>query len=260
MDRQYRSKLNQMLVSWPKGTVAVYSFFGRFGVARQLAAAYQKNGWIKSIGQGAFVRADDKDVSWAGGVYALQEYERSTVHIGGLTALEHFGYSNTINTGGHTSVFLYADQKEKLPSWFKKWKEDVHISFNPTNLFPAGDKDGITEKVIDGCKLSVSAPERAMMEVLYSMPLDKYFSGAKALMEGLNSLRPDLVQTLLEKCNSIKVKRLFMFLAELCNHEWAGQIDVKNISFGTGKRMIVKNGVLDKKYYITVPRGYSIEK
>jgi hypothetical protein len=39
-------------------------------------------------------------------------------------------------------------------------------------------------------------------------------------MEGLNTLRPDLVQELLEKCSSVKVKRLFMHLAEQFQHPW----------------------------------------
>lgn len=40
------------------------------------------------------------------------------------------------------------------------------------------------------------------------------------LMEGLNNLRPNQVQDLLEKCESVKVKRLFLYLAEKAGHEW----------------------------------------
>ncbi len=37
-------------------------------------------------------------------------------------------------------------------------------------------------------------------------------------MEGLTTLRPRLIQSLLEQCRSVKVKRLFTVLAEACNH------------------------------------------
>ena len=73
-------------------------------------------------------------------------------------------------------------------------------------------------------------------------------------MEGLVTLRPSLVQTLLETCSSIKAKRLFLFLAEAMNHAWVKRIHLSNVRLGEGKRVIVKNGRFDSKYNITVPR------
>ena len=73
-------------------------------------------------------------------------------------------------------------------------------------------------------------------------------------MEGLTTLRPKLVQRLLEECKSVKVRRLFLFMAESSNHDWVKELNVEKIDLGSGKRVIVKNGVLDKKYKITVPK------
>ncbi|CCO22703.1 type IV toxin-antitoxin system AbiEi family antitoxin domain-containing protein [Maridesulfovibrio hydrothermalis] len=39
-------------------------------------------------------------------------------------------------------------------------------------------------------------------------------------MQGLGTLRPALMQALLEQCNSIKVKRLSLFLAKEASHRW----------------------------------------
>jgi hypothetical protein len=72
-------------------------------------------------------------------------------------------------------------------------------------------------------------------------------------MESLTTLRPGLVQSLLEQCRSVKVKRLFMFLAEHHNHAWVERLDLSKVDFGKGKRMIVKGGRFDAKYRITVP-------
>ena len=72
-------------------------------------------------------------------------------------------------------------------------------------------------------------------------------------MEGLNNLRPNQVQKLLEDCSSIKVKRLFLYLAEKANHNWVKHLNTERIDLGSGKRSIVKNGVYDSKYKITVP-------
>ncbi|OGS22022.1 MAG: hypothetical protein A2252_05905 [Elusimicrobia bacterium RIFOXYA2_FULL_39_19] len=262
MDRHNGSKINQLLIAWPKGTVALYSFLNRAGVTRQLASVYQRGHWIKRIGPGAFMRADDKDVSWAGGLYALQQYDNLSIHTGGITALEHLGFAHTIHTGGNNHVILYGNPNEKLPSWFSKyaWPGNVQVYYYPTNLFHAGIKDGIKEKELNGCNVLISSAERAIMETLYSLPKHSTFAEIKLLMEGLNALRPEIVQKLLEKCNSIKVKRLFMVLAELFNHEWVKHLNLRKVNFGRGKRMTVRNGVLNNKYNITVPGEYSIEK
>jgi hypothetical protein len=73
-------------------------------------------------------------------------------------------------------------------------------------------------------------------------------------MEGLNNLSPNQLQPLLEKCQSVKVKRLFMYLAEKAGHEWFKYLDLNKIDLGKGKRSIVKNGVYVSKYKITVPK------
>jgi hypothetical protein len=72
-------------------------------------------------------------------------------------------------------------------------------------------------------------------------------------MEGLTTLRPRIVQSLLEKCASVKVKRLFMLLAENCKHAWVQKVDLSKVDFGKGKRALVKGGRFDSKYKITVP-------
>ena len=68
------------------------------------------------------------------------------------------------------------------------------------------------------------------------------------------SLRPRMVQTLLESCGQIKVKRLFLYLGEKLGLPWFENLDLDRIDIGKGKRIVTLNGVLDKKYLITVPK------
>ena len=110
-----------------------------------------------------------------------------------------------------------------------------------------------TERTHSVCSLTYSA-------VLSLVPQEQSFEEAKLLMEGLSTLRPQAVQELLEVCNSIKAKRLFLFLAEACNHEWIKKINFLTIDLGNGKRVIEKNGVLDSKYNITVPKVLKINR
>ena len=50
---------------------------------------------------------------------------------------------------------------------------------------------------------------------------------AYELLEGLNNLLPNRLQTLLEQCTSIKVKRMFLYMAEKLNHSWFSYINVR---------------------------------
>ena len=71
-----------------------------------------------------------------------------------------------------------------------------------------------------GISLTVSTPERAAMEMLYLVPKTQGFDEADKIMNGLLSLRPDIVQGLLEVCRSIKTKRLFLYLVERNGLPW----------------------------------------
>ncbi|MFX8825011.1 type IV toxin-antitoxin system AbiEi family antitoxin domain-containing protein, partial [Acinetobacter baumannii] len=73
-------------------------------------------------------------------------------------------------------------------------------------------------------------------------------------MESINKVRPIVVQKLLEACTSIKVKRLFLYLAEKANHSWLQHLDLEKIDLGKGKRSIVKDGAYNSKYQITVSK------
>lgn len=52
------------------------------------------------------------------------------------------------------------------------------------------------------------------------------------LVEGLNNLGPDYPQQLLEASSSIKVKRLFLHLAEKANHSWYQYLDREKMNPG----------------------------
>ena len=77
-------------------------------------------------------------------------------------------------------------------------------------------------------------------------------------MEGLTNLRPKLVQKLLQECNSIKVKRLFLYLSEKANHTWLQFIDPSFVDIGNGNRRITEGGTYISKYQITIPDELAI--
>ena len=113
---------------------------------------------------------------------------------------------------------------------------------------------GVDKTNIDGFVLPVSSPERAFMECLHLAP--KYYSVMDLyyVMEMLTTLRSQLVQQLLTQCTSLKVKRLFMYMADKSQHQWFHALDRSLIDIGYGKRSFSKNGVYNSNYLITIPK------
>jgi hypothetical protein len=74
------------------------------------------------------------------------------------------------------------------------------------------------------------------------------------IFEGLVNLKPKLITELLLACNSVKVKRLFLYMAEKANHQWFQFIETDKINLGSGRRMITSKGVYINKYLISIPK------
>ncbi len=221
------------------------------GFSQELLAWHKRSGWLESYGHGAYILAGDK-VEWTGALYALQIHLKMPVHAGGKTALELKGYSHFVPV--RQKVFLYGERGSSLPAWFRKSMKPGEYEYVRTNLFAPGYANGLSELSSGEFTVTISAPERAAMEMLHLVPKDVGFEEASLIMENLAGLRPELVQKLLEACRFVKVKRLFLYLSEKYAHPWFSRLDLSKPDLGKGKRQIVPHGMLDKKYQITVPR------
>lgn len=125
------------------------------------------------------------------------------------------------------------------------------IKYKATSFLP--QEKGLIDLSLSSFSIKVSGAARALMECLYLAPEKFDLMECLELMENLNDLRPKQVQALLEACTSVKVKRLFLFMAEKLNHNWFRYISLTNIDLGKGKRSLVKGGTYVTKYQITVP-------
>lgn len=92
------------------------------------------------------------------------------------------------------------------------------------------------------------------MECLQLSPTHYLLMDLYYLMEMLTTLRPVLLQELLENCTSLKVKRLFLYMAEKSGNQWFSALDLSRIPIGKGKRSLVENGVFVPQYLISVPQ------
>jgi len=251
MSIQNEQKINLLLKSQPQGVVFQTSYLVKQGFSNQLLDRYKKSNWLKSIGAGAMIRSGDQ-VGYEGAAYALQQQSNLSIHTAGKTALALLGKTHYLPFS-YKKVILFGKAKEKLPKWFINHDWGVQVDYYKTSFLPS--ELGLVEFEFKTFNFKISSPARAIMECLYLTPKKQELLECYQIMEGLNNLRPSLVQTLLEECTSIKVKRLFLYLAEKANHDWFNYINPEKVDLGNGKRSFIKNGVYISKYQITVSKA-----
>jgi len=248
-------KLMNLLSSHVPGTVLLASWLEKNGFSRDLQKYYVKSGWLESYGNGAFKRPNEV-VQWIGALNSLQRQTELPVHVGGLTSISLQGLSHYIRLEKEP-LYLFSSHYVKLPKWIldQEWSNQIiHVKtkFLPTDL-------ALFNYSQDGLKIQISSPERAILECLYLTPNRFDMVECYQILEGLSNLRPKVLQELLRNCNSIKVKRLFLFMASKANHQWLDLIDQPSIELGSGDRVIVKGGVYISDFRISIPKELTIK-
>lgn len=250
MSTEKGTKINKLLHSQPSGIVLQSAWLAERGYSHDLQQRYKKSNWLQSIGTGAMIRTGDQ-VSYEGAIYALQKQSGFSTHPGGRTALALLGKAHYLEFEAKKAT-VFGGKGEKLPTWFKKHDWGITVDYHQTSFLPPDE--GLTLIEIKTFSVKVSTAARALMECLFLAPEKQGLMECFELMEGLNNLPPVKVQELLEQCQSVKVKRLFLYLAEKAAHGWFQYLNLEKIDLGKGKRSIVKGGAYVEKYKITVPK------
>ncbi|WP_366663966.1 type IV toxin-antitoxin system AbiEi family antitoxin domain-containing protein [Mesorhizobium sp.] len=253
---QKNKKINQLHRLLPEGLVVDTAWLDAHGYRRQWREKYAAQGWLEGVVRGVYQRPTgnvEQAIAWQRVIISLQRLLNKSVHVGGRSALELQGLTHYLRFSGKPEIHLYA--YGSMPGWVERIPTDAQfVEHKADKLFDA-DAPGRTRVAWGhwGWELDVSAPERALCELLDLLPSHETFHQADVLMESVRTLSPKRVQAVLEACRSVKVKRLFLWFAERHAHSWFGKLDLKRIELGRGKRQIVVGGRLESKYQITVP-------
>lgn len=258
MDLLKKNKLNTLQGLLPEGAVVPSHWLQRQGYSKQLIYKYVRSGWLVNVGPGAYCRPGT-ELSWQSAVASWQQVMVNAWHVGGETALYLQGHAHYLPLGGQAHVHLYG--QGTVPGWVKGVSLGTELVFHARRLFA---KEAVMMSLntwpspIKKWPLTISEPERAMLEILPEVHDEFSFTHAAELMQGLTTLRPRMVMDLLLACTHIKVKRLFLFLAAYYQHPWLDKVDVQQIDIGKGNRSIVQGGKLDMTYFITVPGAFYV--
>ena len=210
------TKIKNILDLVPRDSVLFSSWLAAQGIDRKEQSLYVRSGWLERIVQGVYKIAGSRPTLF-GAVASYNNQLGKACHVGASSALGLRGYSHFVSMG-KPSAYLFTAKEVRLPGWFCAMEWDMTVKYFTTSIF--GGDTCLEVYDYNGAQLLISGPERAFMECLHLSSeqfslLDNYY-----VMEMMTTLRPDLVQQLLENCSSIKVKRLFLYMAEKAGHSW----------------------------------------
>lgn len=250
MSIEGNSKIKKLLEGHKQGVPFLAKWLVAKGFSPQLQERYLKSGWIESIGHGAYKKFGDK-VSWLGAVYALQTQAEKEIHVGALTAISLFGREHYLRFGNNKS-YTFSTSLRKLPLWFVRYPWENKTKHTNTKFLPP--EMGLTQFDEGHFKVQVSSLERAFLECLYMAPSYISYAECYQILEGLVGLRPHVLQSLLESCRSVRVKRLFLYMSSKAQHGWQPFLDTSSIDLGAGVRSLEKNGVYVPEFQLMVPK------
>jgi hypothetical protein len=200
------------------------------GISADLAVHYVRAGWLVRLARGVYCRPHDGPMLHPS--LLLLQRRIDGLHVGGKSALDWYGVRHYLSE--QPMLHLYGWMAARLPDWFtERFPSEYHrkrlFDEQPDALLHAGPlekRDGAPR---------VSAPERALLEVLSEVGVRQPLQEARELAEGTYSLRTDVLRDLLERCTSIKTVRLCLHLGRELSLPWAAKLDPAKLPTGSAR-------------------------
>ena len=253
------SKINWLANHAAPGSLVLQPWLTENGISYSLATKYAASGWLKKLSSGVYYRPNPDRNSlpdWTDALAAITQQLKRPVHIAGLTSLKYQGLSHYLQLGKE-QVWIGGESKHALPSWFREFDNQPWLFIGSSKLAETNEKDLIAVTV-QGKELRASSPELAAYEVVNAIGKHISFEHAAELFQGLTTLSPRKLQSILTRSQAVQTNRVFLFLSHYYRHPWVKRLDETTIMTGSGKRQVVANGRLDNRYQITVPEHFCL--
>ncbi len=201
------SLIKQLQSSLPRGVPFDMAALTRLGISGALAAHYAESDWLVRLAQGVYAFPGD-ELTAHGAIQLLQTRVHG-LHVAGKSALALHGVRH--NLAAREQLVLWGNARFEVPAWFTARFPARYVGarlFNWPDEFLAAKSLTTPPGVTSG--LRVSAPERAVLELLYDVGTRESLEQARNLFDGLRNLRRDMLGDLLGCCTSVKTVRLFL--------------------------------------------------
>lgn len=263
MNTQSRTKLKWLLDSVPPGHLVTSAWLADQGTAYETFRDYVNRGWLERVARGVLRRpslGESEAVDWQTCVVSMQRILGLEVHLGSMTALGLHGYQHDLALDGESEVWLYGD---RIPSWITrvplnaKLRTRSRLLFEDSAIGLMESSEGTAPQSERTWALTISSPERAILEALDELPDHESFTKLDRTFESLATLRPRVLELLLGSCRRVKTKRLFFVFADRHDHPWRRHVLPEEFDLGSGDRALVKGGAIHPRYRIMVPREFA---
>ncbi len=230
------SKLNTLYTRLPPGMPLTSEDLAVLGISADLAVHYVRAGWLTRLTRGVFCRPNDTLALHPSLVLLQRRFEG--LHVGGKSALDWYGVRQYV--AQQPVLQLYGWAAGHLPEWFtERFPAEYHrkrlFDEQPDALLhagPFGKRSGAPQ---------VSAPERALLEMLSDVGVRQPLQEARELVEGAYSLRADVLQELLGRCTSVKTVRLCLQLGREASLPWAAKLDPATLPTGSDRPWVSRS-------------------
>ena len=230
------SKLNTLYTHLAAGSPITSVQLAGLGISADLAVHYARSGWLKRLGRGVYCRPGEALLLHPSLVVLQQQI--AGFHVGGKTALEWYGVRHYVSQ--QAALHLYGWATARLPDWFgRHFPGEYHrkrlFTEAPDQMPGVGPFENR-----DSAPL-VSAPERALLELLDEVGVRQPLQEAWEIAEGTYSLRADVLMELLKRCTSVKTVRLCLRVGHELSLPWVGKLDEAVLPKGSARPWISKS-------------------
>lgn len=230
------SKLNLLYTRLAPGTPLTADDLKALGISADLAVHYVRAGWLNRLARGVYCRPNDAPTLHPSLLVLQRRLEG--LHVGGKSALDWYGVRQYVSQ--HPVLHLYGWAAGNLPQWFTDhFPAEYHrkrlFDEQPGSLLHVGpfEKRGDAPQV--------SAPERALLELLSEVGIRQPLQEARELVENAYNLRTDVLRELLQRCTSIKTVRLCLQLGRDASMPWAAKLDSATLPTGSDRPWVSRS-------------------
>ncbi len=231
-----RDKLNRLYTHLAQGTPLTSEDLAGLGISADLAVHYVRAGWLERLARGVFCRPNDPPALQPSVVLLQRSFEG--LHVGGKSALDWHGIRHYV--AQRPVLHLYGWKAGRLPEWFT---QRFPAEYHRKRLFEERPAALLHVRPLENRKGAplVSAPERALLEVLSEVGVRQSLQEARELVESSYSFRADVLRDLLKHCTSVKTVRLCLQLGRELSQPWASKLDPSQLPKGSDRPWVSRS-------------------